>query len=129
MKTREISKEIISKLTNLGFSVYMNQEGASWLVYEKGGKIGYLQTSDWSARNKAVSISTIHKPSSGSGTGFRVTESGHEIPVEDLTAEDLEEGFAVVPAGFGRYSKIKKWDSIEDYIKNSLFGKEYKKVA
>lgn len=111
----------IAKVQRLGFRVYMRRTTDSWMIFtsQDGKRLGYLQEERLGG---PLSISTVHKPNSQSGTGFSINQW-----VSDLTREELESGFRSIPSWAGEYElrSVEKWKDISAFIAANAFNREY----
>lgn len=110
-----ITQNILDLIKQAGFQVHMRHVNDNWCYYTDGTQIGYLQQD----RLGVVSISTVHKPNSITGTGFSM---GATL--------DLPRGFIHSPGwadSRDRASvvKFKDWDA---FVKSSPWNKEYQHV-
>jgi hypothetical protein len=103
-----------------GYSVYMRREDCTWMIYSDGKNIGYLQRS-WRG---GYDITTVHKPNTSSGTGFKA----HEVLGESELADKLKDGFIFAPLWARENSSVRKYRDIEEYLNADDFNRQYVKV-
>lgn len=116
--------EIINRIRELGYRVYMRSPNDSYLYYTEAiggrGRIAYLQ--DDGRGN--VTLHTVHKPNRESGTGFRVAE----WLADPLTRDELELGFDFQPSWW-RGPAPQKFKSIEDFRAANDWNAEFHEVT
>lgn len=117
-----MKQEVIDHIASLGFDVYMQDPSDTYLHFTDGVNIGYLQE----ARYGGFDLSTVHKPNTKSGTGFRV---GDSISLEGLTAETLARAFIKYPSWASYPSSVVKYRDIEHFLGADQFNAKYKLVA
>ena len=114
--------EIAKAVQAAGFDVYMKNgdvDKYTWLFYSDPatGAIGYLQKPYF---GDGVDISTLHKPTTSIGSGFRALEN------VAVTAENLRAGLAVAPPWWrGSTDNVRKYADIEQYRRENPFNAEY----
>ena len=115
-----MKKDIIAHIQSLGCAVYMRNAGDMWLLYERDGRIGKFENGF-----SGPCIVTVHKPNTGTGTGFKMCDTT-ETPTED----ELELGFALAPAWAYRsqIERVEKYRGIEDFRKASAWNGAYRLV-
>ena len=96
----ESIEELIKEAKSLGYEVFSPKKLTSYFFFTKENKIGYCQFS----RVGGVHFSTVHKPSTGNGTGF--------------VASSFEEALGYAPAWAGPNPRIVKYKSWDDFVKN-----------
>lgn len=117
-----MKQETIDHVASLGFDVYMRDPKDTWLIFVEGDKLGNLQE----ARFGGFDLSTVHKPNTRCGTGYRVADS---IPLPD--AETLRKAFWNAPdwAWIKDVVLVEKYKGIEAYRKANRFNEAYQLVA
>ena len=112
---------VIAKVQRLGFRVYMRRTTDSWMIFtsQDGKRLGYMQEERLGG---PLSISTVHKPNTRSGTGFSIDQW-----VSDFSREDLERCFSLGPRWADEQSlqAVKKWADIDAFIASSRFNQQY----
>ena len=110
-------QEYIKILKKAGFQVLVPKKSKTFCIFSKDNKIGYCQIE----RGYAFSFSTVHKPNSKSGTGYRI-HNDITIP----TAKHAKDAFVLASHWANRKDVeiIVKYKSLDDY-KNGLFGDLY----
>jgi hypothetical protein len=106
MKTQN---EVAAQLKSLGYQVFINPNNDRFAFFSDGKNIGYVQeeTLGW-----PYSFSTVHKPNTYVGTGFRM---GHG----DITKENAEKCFLLAPnwASNSDRGQVQKYKGMEDFLK------------
>lgn len=116
-----IGSDVINKLNNYGFKVWMRDINDCYLYFEdESGNIGYLQHGYF----EGFSISSVHIPNRGTGTGFQIAK---DLEFDDLEQEVLESCFIEAPywASSGQISSVRKWKNFEQLRNSSNFNSKY----
>ena len=106
--------EIIKKVLELGYHVYMFDVNHTFMYYEKDGNIGYLQADNWTG----IDISTVNEPDALHGTGYQMYKNIRTIDLEKY----LPHGFISIPSWARpacKRAKIRKYAGIDDFRKTS----------
>lgn len=117
MRTKEQLYEAADKIKSLGFRVWIPTDSVNrgfYYGYYSDGKsvagfsLGYFFGVRWS---------TINAPGShGVGTGFSCEDEG--VPVAELTAERLREGFLSIPPWYRmqKNDKVVKFKDLDEWL-------------
>lgn len=97
------TQQLIDSLKAKGYQVYGPEELDSYVYFTDGKRIGYAQYD----RVQGVKYSTVHKPHSQIGTGFR--------------ADSAEEALAHVP----KWAHMSDWSFVVKYADLDTFRKEH----
>lgn len=111
--------EIAQELKQAGFRVFMSSSDLfqDYLFAAWEGNIGYVQQNKLSGM---FEFSTVHRPYTTTGTGYRLGES------DSVTVESMKNAcLAIAPswAMNGDLSSIKKW-TFESWLKSHSYLKE-----
>lgn len=115
-----MNTDIIRKVQNYGFDVYMRKTTDSWLFFTDGQRIGYLQ-----ADQNGFTLATVNRPNVLSGVGFQVRR--HE---SDFNKAALEECFLVAPMWASNRDRdsVRKYRDMKDFINADDWNRGYGKV-
>ena len=115
-----MNQSLIDQIKSYGFDVYMKDPKDTWLYFTNGTSIGYVQDD----RISGISFSTVHKPNSQTGTGFRLDDG-----FTNVSKDELEKCFQVPQwASVRDRAMTKPYENIEAFINADDFNKQYKKV-
>ena len=115
-----MKQEVIDAIAAAGFDVYMSGPTDTWLIFTDGKNLGYMQD----GRLEGLTLSTVHKPNTTTGTGFGMGA------VPEITREALARAFVIAPDWAGRVvSSVRKYRDIEDFRSCDSFNAAYKLVA
>lgn len=116
-------------LRELGFKVYLNKEasyGDNYAVFTDGTRIGKMRQAPYN--ENGVMFGTVHKPCREYGSGFAVNGEYNPTTLEELTREQAEKAFAVVPEGFPRTINrrvIVKYRDFEEWKRKDIHSDLY----
>ena len=113
----KLDQTAIDFMKSKGYRVYMRNRADSYAIFEKAGRLGYVQTE----RAGGYRLSSVHKPNKDTGTGFAI----RELPV-DLTAANLEQASNMVAPHWAR--RPEKFAGIDEYRAHSRFHAQYAEV-
>ena len=113
----------IDQITAAGFDVYMRDPSDTYCYFTDGTRIGYLQL----GRLEGLSLTTVHKPNTQTGTGFGVIQGlGH------LDRKTLELAFVTYP-NWPLYpehrASVHKYKDMAAFLKADHWNSTYKLVA
>lgn len=121
----EILIKAVNKIKDIGYKVYIpnDEEPHTYAHYSDGTNIAYIQVEYF---QRGIEISTVHMPNIKSGTGYQVFGGDTAIQPEDLTKEQLEQGFAIIPkwanTNWGNIDTPKKY-TLTNWLENEWSGK------
>ncbi len=121
MKTATTNTELnnfIEVLQKNGFIVIAPKEPSTYIKAFKGGAFIYIQADRNFRYNGTFSFSTVNKPSKENGTGAGFLE-GAELTIENV---NKTVGFFNRYNGYKAKFPVKKYASIEEYLKNNSIG-------
>ena len=116
-----IGIDAIEAIQAIGAKAYIRpgKRNCTWVYYTRGNDIAYLQCGDFSGYH----VSTVHKPNTETGTGFRLTCDS----VYDLNPIILESGFCRAPswASGSQRTSVQKYENPKLFFESNYASSEY----
>ena len=103
-------QDLIDSIKAQGLQVYGPEELSSYVFFTDGTRIGYAQN----ARVEGISFSTVHKPSSQVGTGFKVDSMQGALDHSPAWAYGRDRSAVVKYKDFAEF-KGKYWQPLVQY--------------
>lgn len=119
-----VKQEIIDKVAELGFDVYMRDPKDSFMLFTDGKNIGYLQMDS----TAGLMLTSVHKPNQKTGTGFVIANN---LDLTQLDRETLSSAFIRAPhwAWAGDMSAVVKYRDMDSYLSANSWNAGYKLTA
>jgi hypothetical protein len=118
-----MDEQIINAVIDAGFTPYMRNREDTYMLFTDGTRIGYLQVN----RFDGISMSTVHKPNTRTGTGFKI-----DLPLgARIDKETLEKAFVGAPswAYASDRAAVQKYLDIDEYVNRDQWNRGFKPIT
>lgn len=122
----------VEKIKSLGYKCFQPKGDKTYTFCKitDGKNIGYMQVGEY---GDCINFGTVSKY----GSQYRIINPNennkyfqYEFSIEDITKEVIELTFNEYPNWHStNHNKVTKWDSWEDFVKNSLDAKIWKEFV